>query len=102
MLMFLHTNVENENNICLFDSGVSSSVVNSIHCLQGINHVFNKKNYNYSVENGECVSAQAIGTIKIKFPNGVMVTIDNVAYIESLPHNLMSISDIAANGELGV
>ncbi|RCK67009.1 Retrovirus-related Pol polyprotein from transposon TNT 1-94 [Candida viswanathii] len=100
--MFLNNSIEIENVICLFDSGASSTVVNKVEYLHDPEYEFDVEEYSYAVANGEKVTATAVGNVVVKLPNKELLTISDVAYIKSLPHNLISINDLTKSRKLSV
>ncbi|KAM1563347.1 hypothetical protein ACFX10_037775 [Malus domestica] len=85
------------SNSCIFDSGASQHICNSLQGLTGSKTLRNGEMI-VRVGNGTKISAKAIGTYMLKLPYGEVLELKNCLYFPSCIKNLISISMLLRDG----
>jgi hypothetical protein len=78
------------------DSGCSQHVTGNLHALD--NYRSHPKESEVTVANGERLRITGYRDVTLKSTGGIMMTLSNVPFVPGLSYNLVSVSQLAAEG----
>ena len=84
--------VDNSDDSWIIDSGATNHVCSSLQLLTKARKL-RAKEFTLRVGNGESVSAEAVGEVRLQFGNKYLL-LDNVYFIPNISRNLISVSQL--------
>ena len=84
--------VDNSDDSWIIDSGATNHVCYSLQLLTKARKL-RAKEFTLQVGNGEFVSAEAVGEVRLQFGNKFLL-LDNVYFIPNISRNLISVSEL--------